>query len=79
MKTGSGAVSYTHLAGITTLVKINDVVYSKKEDAERNPAADIYVERGVAKVTMHSKPTTTLTDKVYQNPMNTVSYTIRCV
>lgn len=63
-------------AGITTLVKINDVVYSKKEDAERNPAADIYVERGVAKVTMHSKPTTTLTDKVYQNPMNTVSYTI---
>lgn len=25
---------------------------------------------------MHSKPTTTLTDKVYQNPMNTVSYTI---
>lgn len=63
-------------AGITTLVKINDVVYSKKEDAERNLAADIYVERGVAKVTMHSKPTTTLTDKVYQNPMNTVSYTI---
>lgn len=63
-------------AGITTLVKINDVVYSKKEDAEKNPAADIYVERGVAKVTMHSKPTTTLTDKVYQNPMNTVSYTI---
>lgn len=63
-------------AGITTLVKINDVVYSKKEDAERNPAADIYVERGVAKVTMHSKPTTTLTDTVYQNPMNTVSYTI---
>ena len=63
-------------AGITTLVKINDVVYSKKEDAERNPAADIYVERGVAKVTMHSKPPTTLTDKVYQNPMNTVSYTI---
>lgn len=63
-------------AGITTLVKINDVVYSKKEDAERNPAADIYVERGVAKVTMHSKPTTTLTDKVYQDPMNTVSYTI---
>ena len=63
-------------AGITTLVKIIDFVYSKKEDAEKNPAADIYVERGVAKVTMHSKPTTTLTDKVYQNPMNTVSYTI---
>ena len=63
-------------AEITTLVKINNAVYSTKEEAERKPAADIYVERGVAKVTMHSKPTTTLTDKVYQNPMNTVSYTI---
>lgn len=63
-------------ASITTLVKINDVVYSKESEAQNNPAADIYVERGVAKVTMHSKPTTTLTDKVYQNPMNTVSYTI---
>lgn len=63
-------------AEITTLVKINNAVYSTKEEAEKKPAADIYVERGVAKVTMHSKPTTTLTDKVYQNPMNTVSYTI---
>lgn len=63
-------------ASITTLVKINDVVYSKESEAQNNRAADIYVERGVAKVTMHSKPTTTLTDKVYQDPMNTVSYTI---
>ncbi len=63
-------------AGITTLVKINNAVYSTQTAAENSPAADIYVERGVAKVTMHSKPTTTLTDKVYQNPMNTVSYTI---
>ena len=71
-----GGIANPAGAGITTLVNIKDVVYSKQEDAERNPAADIYVERGVAKVTMHSKPTTTLTDKVYQNPMNTVSYTI---
>lgn len=63
-------------ASITTLVKINDVVYSREDDARNNPAADIYVERGVAKVTMHSKAKTTLTDKVYQDPMNTVSYTI---
>lgn len=63
-------------ASITTLVKINDVVYSREDDARNNPAADIYVERGVAKVTMHSKAKTTLTDKVYQDPMNTVSYEI---
>lgn len=63
-------------AGITTLVRINNAVYSTKDEAEKKPAADIYVERGVAKVTMHSKPTTTLTDKVYQDPMNTVSYKI---
>lgn len=63
-------------ASITTLVKINDVVYSREDDARNNPAADIYVERGVAKVTMHSKAKTTLTDKVYQDSMNTVSYTI---
>lgn len=63
-------------ASITTLVKINDAVYSKESEAQSNPAADIYVERGVAKVTMHSKPITALTDKVYQDPMNTVSYEI---
>lgn len=63
-------------AGITTLVKINNAVYSTQTAAENSPAADIYVERGVAKVTMHSKAKTTLTDKVYQDPMNTVSYTI---
>lgn len=63
-------------AGITTLVKINNAVYSTQTAAENSPAADIYVERGVAKVTMHSKAKTTLTDKVYQDSMNTVSYTI---
>lgn len=63
-------------AEITTLVKINDAVHSTEKEAKDNPAADIYVERGVAKVTMHSKAATTLTDKVYQDPMNTISYTI---
>lgn len=63
-------------AEITTLVKINDAVYSTKTEAEAKPAADIYVERGVAKVTMHSKAKTELTDKVYSSPMNTVSYEI---
>lgn len=63
-------------AEITTLVKINDKVYSTQELAKNSPAADIYVERGVAKVTMHSKAKTTLTDKVYQTPMNEVFYEI---
>lgn len=71
-----GGVADPTGAGITTLVKINNAVYSTQTAAENSPAADIYVERGVAKVTMHSKAKTTLTDKVYQDPMNTVSYTI---
>lgn len=62
-------------ANITTLVKINNVVYSTEAEAKTKPAADIYVERGVAKVTMHEK-TADLTDAVYQTPMNKVSYTI---
>lgn len=62
-------------AGITTLVKINNAVHSTKKEAEDSPAADIYVERGVAKVTMHKK-TAELTDKVYSSPMNKVSYKI---
>lgn len=64
-------------ASITTLVNIKNAVYSTKTEAESKskPAADIYVERGVAKVTMHKK-TGALTDEVYKAPMNTVSYTI---
>ena len=62
-------------ASITTLVNIKNAVYSTKTEAESKPAADIYVERGVAKVTMHKK-TGALTDEVYKDPMNTVSYTI---
>lgn len=62
-------------ASITTLVNIKNAVHSTKTEAESKPAADIYVERGVAKVTMHKK-TGALTDDVYKDPMNTVSYTI---
>lgn len=71
-----GGVANPSGAEITTLVKINNAVYSTKTEAENKPAADIYVERGVAKVTMHSKAKTELTDKVYSSPMNTVSYEI---
>lgn len=63
-------------AGITTLVRINNAVYSTQTLAENSPAADIYVERGVAKVTMHKKAMDFLKDAVYQTPMNKVSYTI---
>lgn len=71
-----GGIADPNGARITTLVRINNAVYSTQTLAQTSPAADIYVERGVAKVTMHSKATATLTDKVYQDPMNTVSYTI---
>lgn len=38
-------------AEINTLVKLNSATYETSAKAEANPAADIYVERGVAKVT----------------------------
>ena len=38
-------------AGINTLVKLNGKTYATSDEAEATPAADIYVERGVAKVT----------------------------
>lgn len=63
-------------AGITTLVKINNAVYPTEDKAKESPAADIYVERGVAKVTMHKKAADFLEDAVYQTPMNKVSYKI---
>lgn len=75
LASAQGGIVDPGTASITTLVKINDAVYSTKTEAVSKPAADIYVERGVAKVTMHSK-TATLTDDVYKDPMNTVSYTI---
>lgn len=71
-----GGIADPNGAGITTLVRINNAVYSTKTAAENSPAADIYVERGVAKVTMHKKAADFLKDDVYQSPMNKVSYTI---
>lgn len=71
-----GGIADPDGAGITTLVKINNAVYSTQTLAENSPAADIYVERGVAKVTMHKKAADFLEDAVYQTPMNKVSYKI---
>ena len=71
-----GGIADPNGARITTLVRINNAVYSTQTLAENSPAADIYVERGVAKVTMHKKAADFLKDAVYQTPMNKVSYTI---
>lgn len=71
-----GGIADPNGARITTLVRINNAVYSTQALAENSPAADIYVERGVAKVTMHKKAADFLKDAVYQTPMNNVRYTI---
>lgn len=44
-------------AEINTLVKLNGTTYETSADAEASPAADIYVERGVAKVTFTNDKT----------------------
>lgn len=38
-------------AGVTTLVDVTNSVYDTEKEAQNAPAADIFVERGVAKVT----------------------------
>lgn len=38
-------------AGVTTLVNVTNSVYNTEKEAQNAPAADIFVERGVAKVT----------------------------
>ena len=49
---------------VTTLVTIDkDQIYSSKEKAERGTAADVYVERGVAKMTVADPGTKTVKDK----------------
>lgn len=45
-------------AEINTLVKLNGTTYATSALAEASPAADIYVERGVAKVTFTNDKTT---------------------
>lgn len=48
-----GGVSEPANGAVTTLTKINaENIFSTKAEAEDNPAASIYVERGVAKVTV---------------------------
>lgn len=50
---------------VTTLVTIDkDKIYSSKEKAERGTAADVYVERGVAKMTVAAPGTKNVMDKV---------------
>lgn len=49
---------------VTTLVTIDkDKIYSSKEKAENGTAADVYVERGVAKMTVVAPGTKTVMDK----------------
>ena len=49
---------------VTTLVTIDkDKIYSSKEKAENGTAADVYVERGVAKMTVAAPGTKTVIDK----------------
>ena len=76
LATVQGGTSKPSDAEIKTLVKINQNIYSTEKDAKDNPAADIYVERGVAKVTMHTVAPSKLEDEAYKGGMNTVSYTV---
>lgn len=49
---------------VTTLVTIDkDKIYSSKEKAEKGTAADVYVERGVAKMSVAAPGTITVKDK----------------
>lgn len=78
LATAKGGTSVTSApsADIKTLVKINQNIYSTEDEAKSKPAADIYVERGVAKVTMQTVATGNLKDEAYKGGMNTVSYTV---
>ena len=54
---------------VTTLVTIDkDKIYSSKEKAESGTAADVYVERGVAKMTVAAPGTKTVMDKATSAP-----------
>lgn len=54
----AGGTNNSSSAGINTLVKLNGKAYPTSGEAEATPAADIYVERGVAKVTFTNDKTT---------------------
>lgn len=54
---------------VTTLVTIDkDKIYSSQEKAESGTAADVYVERGVAKMSVTDPGTKTVTDKATTKP-----------
>lgn len=76
LATAKGGTSDPSAADIKTLVQINQNIYSTEDEAKKKPAADIYVERGVAKVTMQKVATGNLKDEVYNGGMNTVSYKV---
>lgn len=61
---------------VTTLVPIvSDKIYPTEEEAAKNPATDIYVERGLAKVTLGTGTTTAkpVTSGTYQGDEVTIS------
>ena len=61
---------------VTTLVPIESTkIYPTEEEAAKNPATDIYVERGLAKVTLGTGTTTekTVTSDTYQGDKVTIS------
>lgn len=58
---GGGAAPSTS-AKVTTLTDLKDKIYSSEAEAKANPAAEVYVERGVAKVTLHKEATVTTAD-----------------
>lgn len=61
---------------VTTLVPIESTkIYPTEEEAAKNPATDIYVERGLAKVTLGKGTTTvkTVTNDTYKDDQVTIS------
>lgn len=61
---------------VTTLVPIeSNKIYPTEEEAAKNAATDVYVERGLAKVTLGSSTTgkKTVTDGAYKNDEVTIS------
>ena len=61
---------------VTTLVTIDkDKIYSSKEKAENGTAADVYVERGVAKMSVAAPGTITVKDKA--NPTVTTQSVVK--
>lgn len=61
---------------VTTLVAIdNDKIYPTEEQAAKSAATDVYVERGLAKVTLGTGTTTkkTVADGAYKNDEVTIS------